>query len=175
MWGRKLPVGSGVPPHDLVACGHWCPFLFPCRVPLAFVPFVGLAVAVAAAASAVAAATAAAAAVALPLLLLLLLLLLQCFEPPALSADLEVPIFDNGLVTYLGMFFPGLARRVPGGCSVSPAVSPPLAVLCFLFFSAGVPAHGVALARGVLPNCFAVLFCAGVLPNCFAGMLTGAL
>ena len=46
---------------------------------------------------------------ALPLSLLLLLLLLQfSVQPPALSADLEVPIFDYGLVTFLGTFFPGL-------------------------------------------------------------------
>ena len=58
-----------------------------------------------------------------------------------------------------------------GGCS-SPAPSPPLAALCFLFFSAGVPAYGV------LPNCLAdarlwgapQFFCGqGVLPACLAG------
>ena len=52
--------------------------------------------------AAVAAATAAATAVAG------LALLQFLFEPPALFADLEVPIFDYGLVMFLCTFFPGL-------------------------------------------------------------------
>ena len=93
------------------------PFLFPCCVPLASAPFVRLAVVVAAAASAVAAASAAAAAVAglafvaAAVVVVVVAAAAAFFEPPALSADLEVPIFDYGLATFLGTFFPGLVLQ----------------------------------------------------------------
>ena len=86
------------------------PLLSPCCVPLASAPFVRLAVAVAAAAYAAAAATAAASAVAGLAFVAAAVVVAAAvfFEPPALSADLEVPIFNYGLVTFLGTFFPGL-------------------------------------------------------------------
>ena len=95
-----------MPPHDLIACGHWCARGKPTHTPV-FLSLLCTALDASAAAAAVAGLAFVAAAV---VVVVVVAAAAAPFflEPPALSADLEVPIFDYGLVTFLGTFFPGL-------------------------------------------------------------------